>query len=111
MAGKLEGNGVWKLSRMTLPEHVQVINVCNENLNRMPPKQLAEYEMEQLNHMLQQSMLNRVPLCIKMYDSLEDLYIVGVVEAISRLYGRFKVGDDWFLVEDIEAIEQDDGPC
>lgn len=111
MAGKLEGNGVCKLSRMTLPEHVQAINVFNENLKVMSRKQLADHEMEQLNHVLLKSMLNHVPLCIKMYDPLEDLCIVGVVEAISRLYGRFKIGDDWFLIEDIEAIEQDDGPC
>lgn len=111
MAGKLSGNGVWESSRMMLPEHVQALNDWAAEQQRRPRKQLADHELEQINRALQQSMRYRVQLCIRLYDTLEELKVVGVVEAVSRLYGRFKVGDDWFSIEDIESIEQDEEPC
>lgn len=111
MAGKLEGNGVWESSRMMLPEHVQALNDWAAEQQRMPRKQLADHELEQINRALQQSMSHRVPLCINLYDPFEQLRVVGVVESVSRLYGRFRVGDDWFPIADIQSIEVDDEPC
>lgn len=104
MAGKLEGIDIWKSSSTVLPEHIEALNRDSREQLRRPRKQLDDHELEQINYALQQSMLHRVPISIEMYDPFEVLRIVGVIEGISRQYGRFQVGDDWFSLEDIQAI-------
>lgn len=106
MASKLEGNGLWESGRMMLPEHKEAINVLNGKLKRRERVYLDEQELEEINRGIQESMKYKVAVTIRMYDPLEELRIVGVVENISMQRGQFRVGDDWFMMEDIEGIEQ-----
>lgn len=58
-----------------------------------------------MSEILQYSMQCKVPVSILLQDSIEELYVIGTIAYISQQYGRFKVGDDWFHLDDIERIE------
>jgi len=58
-----------------------------------------------MSEMLQYSMQCKVPVSILLQDSIEELCVIGTIDYISQQYGRFKVGDDWFHLDDIERIE------
>jgi len=110
MASKLSGNGIWDTKWM-LPEHKEGHDRFVESLQHKPRVTLDEQEWEQISRALQQSMQFKVPLAIKLYDPLEELKVVGVIGNLSKRHGQFKVGDDWFLIDDIEGIEVDEEPC
>lgn len=104
MAGKLEDIEMWESCSEMMPQHAETLKgQVDEQLCR-PRKQLIAHELEQINDALHYSMEQRVPISIEMYDPFETLRIVGVIEGISKQYGRFQVGDDWFSLEDIQAI-------
>jgi len=54
---------------------------------------------------LYQSMELRIPITIRMYDTIEKLLVIGIIEDIDRQQGKFRVDGEWFLLGDIVEIE------
>jgi len=56
--------------------------------------------------MLYRSLELRMPITIRMYDVLEQLMVIGIIEDINRQQRKFRVDGEWFLLGDIVEIEQ-----
>lgn len=63
---------------------------------------------ELISDALRQSMQYKISLSLHMYDPYEELKVVGIVNNVSTLHGRFRVDDDWFNIDDIEDIVVED---
>lgn len=105
MSLKLEGNGLWESSRMMLPEHKGSIIQKDQEQKRRERIQLDYQELDYINDALIQSLRHSKSVSIRMYHSLEELVIIGVVERVDRQAGRFKVDGECFILGDIEGVE------
>lgn len=102
---KLEGNGMWESSRMMLPEHIVQINQWATEIKKRERIELDEQEWEDVSRTVGISMLQRQQVKLRMFHELEDLEIVGIVERVDQLKGRFMVDGEWFAIRDIEGAQ------
>ncbi|WP_337098777.1 YolD-like family protein [Paenibacillus sp. YIM B09110] len=108
MRKKLEGNGLWESSRMMLPEHKAEIVRNNEALKRRVRASLDEQEWEAVSRAVAESLQLRVPITLRMFHPLEELTIIGIVDRVDSLKGRFMIDGEWFPVQDIEGVASSD---
>ncbi|MBH5316737.1 YolD-like family protein [Paenibacillus sp. GSMTC-2017] len=108
MRKKLEGNGLWESSRMMLPEHKAAINSQVESLKRRSRIELDEQEWEHVSRAVSESLLRRQQIKVRMFHPIELLTIIGIVDRVDELKGRFMVDGEWFPIRDIEgaALEE-----
>jgi hypothetical protein len=108
MRKKLEGNGLWESSRMMLPEHKAAINHHSESLKRRERIQLDEQEWEHVSRAVSESLLRRQPITVHLFHPVELLTVIGIVDRVDELRGRFMVDGEWFPTADIEgaALEE-----
>lgn len=106
MVGKLEGNGLWESSRMILPEHKEAYLQFNQELKRKERQELDEQERERISTAIQGSLRHRKSVTLRLFDPLEDLQVIGVVERIDSHLMRLKVDGEWFRIEDITGAEE-----
>lgn len=107
MRKKLEGNGLWESSRMMLPEHKARINEHTESLKHRQRIELDVDEIEQVTRALEASYQNHVSIELKMFDKIEELKVIGVVERIDQLSKQFMVDGEWYKFADIEGVQAD----
>lgn len=107
MRKKLEGNGLWESSRMMLPEHKIRINEHSESLKHRQRIELDVDEIEQVMRALSASYQNRIPIELKMFDKLEELKVIGIVERVNQLTKQFMVDGEWYKFADIEGVQID----
>lgn len=105
MRKKLEGNGLWESSRMMLPEHVKRINEHSGTLALRERPNLDNQELEQIGRRLLESFKTRSLITVRMFHPTEQLQVVGMVDRIDQRGGSFMVNGDWFLLEDIEGVD------
>lgn len=105
MRKKLEGNGMWESSRMMLPEHKSAHLRQQDDLRKRQRVYLDDQELEQIGRRLIESLNKRTIVEVRMYDPREQLRVVGIVDRIDRQRGRFLVNGDWFILGDIEGVE------
>lgn len=98
-------NVIWESSRMMLPEHKERIIEHRRELNRKERVELAAEEWEQIERVMSQSLEQRRPIRIRLYDPFEELLVIGIVDRIDARRGRFLVDGYWFTVGDIESAE------
>ncbi|REK76433.1 YolD-like family protein [Paenibacillus paeoniae] len=103
MRKKLEGNGLWESSRMMLPEHKAAINAYSESLRRRVRIELDEQEWEQVSRVVSESLLRRQPISVRLFHPVELLTVIGIVDRVDELKGRFMVDGEWFPIGDIEG--------
>jgi hypothetical protein len=76
----------WQSSRMMLTEHVEAILHHNRTKNHRERVELDDQELQIITTALQQSMHTKQAVTLTMFDLVEDLQIVGIVERLdSRL--------------------------
>jgi hypothetical protein len=98
----------WQSSRMMLPEHVEAILHHNRNKNNKDHKELDEQELANISLTLHQSMHNKQAVTLTMFDLVEDLQVIGIVERLDARLRRLKVDGEWFGMDDIVSVELDD---
>lgn len=103
MRKKLEGNGLWESSRMMLPEHKAAINDHSESLKRRNRIELDEQEWEHVSRVVSESLLRRQPVSVRLFHPFELLTVIGIVDRVDELKGRFMVDGEWFPIRDIEG--------
>lgn len=108
MRKKLEGNGLWESSRMMLPEHKAAIIENNEALKQRARSVLDEQEWEAVSRSVAESLQLRLPITLRMFHPLEELTIIGIVDRVDSLKGRFMIDGEWFEVKDIEGVTTSD---
>ncbi|MCR2804938.1 YolD-like family protein [Paenibacillus soyae] len=108
MRKKLEGNGLWESSRMMLPEHKAAIIRHTESLKRRERVQLDEQEWEHVSRAVSESLQRRQPITVRLFHPMELLTVIGIVDRVDELKGRFMVDGEWFPIADIEgaALEE-----
>lgn len=105
---KLEGNGMWESSRMMLPEHIVRINQWATEIKKRERIELDEQEWEDVSRAVGQSMQMRQQIKLRMFHEFEELEIVGIVDRVDQLKGRFMVDGEWFAIRDIEGAQIED---
>lgn len=103
MRKKLEGNGLWESSRMMLPEHKIAINEQEKTLRQRQRVELDEQEWENVALSVTESLHQRQPITLRLFHPLEELTVIGIVDRIDPLKGRFMVDGEWFAIHDIEG--------
>lgn len=111
MRKKLEGNGLWESSRMMLPEHKYAINEWSGETMRRERVQLDEQEWDHVSRAVSDSLQHRQPIIVRLYHPEELLTVIGVVDRVDPLKGRFMVDGEWFPVGDIEDASPLAAPC
>ena len=102
---KLEGNGMWESSRMMLPEHKVALNAWDRERQKRKRIELDEQEWEDVSRAVGQSMQQRQQIKLRMFHEFEDLEIVGIIDRVDQLNGRFMVDGEWFAVRNIEGAQ------
>jgi len=102
---KLEGNGMWESSRMMLPEHKVALNEWDRERQKRRRIELDEQEWEDVSRAVGQSMQQRQQVKLRMFHEFEELEIVGIVDRVDQLKGRFMVDGEWFAIRDIEGAQ------
>lgn len=97
----------WESSRMMLPEHIEAILHYNRNMNNKERKELDEQELQLISLAAQQSMHTKQAVTLRLFDLVEDLQVIGVVERVDRRLRRLKVDGEWFGMDDIVRVELD----
>ena len=105
MRKKLEGNGLWESSRMMLPEHKTAINKQTEVNKHRERIHLDEQEWEAVARAVGESLQNRRLVSIRLFHPIEALKVIGIVDRIDELRGRFMVDGEWFPIKDIEGAD------
>lgn len=95
----------WESSRMMLPEHIEAILHHNRTKNNKERKELDEQELKLISLALQQSMQTKQAVTLTMFDLVEDLQVIGVVERLDGRLRRLKVDGEWFEMDDIVSVE------
>nr|MBC9199788.1 YolD-like family protein [Paenibacillus sp. PL91] len=108
MRKKLEGNGMWESSRMMLPEHKVALNEYDREMKKRQRIDLDEQEWEDISRMVAESMQHRVEISVRMFHITEMLTVVGVVNRVDQLKGRFMIDGEWLLIRDIEGVKVED---
>ncbi|WP_141505945.1 YolD-like family protein [Paenibacillus luteus] len=109
MRKKLEGNGIWESSRMMLPEHKVAINEQEQASRQRQRIELDEQEWENISRFVMESLQQRHPIAIRLFHPLEELSVIGVVDRVDQLKGRFMVDGEWFSIRDIEGASIEEG--
>lgn len=107
MRKKLEGNGLWESSRMMLPEHKVAINEQEKALRQRQRVELDEQEWENVARSVTDSLQQRQPVTLRLFHPFEELTVIGIVDRIDQLKGRFMVDGEWFAIKDIEGAVTD----
>ncbi|WP_028611105.1 YolD-like family protein [Paenibacillus harenae] len=103
MRKKLEGNGLWESSRMMLPEHKVAINEHEAVLRRRQRVELDEQEWEHVARSVTESLQQRQQIKLRLFHPIEELTVIGIVDRVDQLKGRFMVDGEWFPIGDIEG--------
>lgn len=85
--------------------HVEAIIKQHDGQYRREKVEFDHQELEMISQALQQSLMQRLQIKIKMHDLFEQLEIIGIVERVDSQLKRFKVNGDWFELDDIEGVE------
>lgn len=109
MRKKLEGNGMWESSRMMLPEHKVALNEYDREMKKRQRTELDEQEWEDVSRIVAESMQHRVEISVRMFHPTEKLTVVGIVDRVDQLKGRFMVDGEWFSIKDIEGAKVEEG--
>lgn len=105
MRKKLEGNGLWESSRMMLPEHKVAINEHEISLRQRQRVELDEQEWEQVSLSVTESLQQRLPVKLRLFHPAEELIVIGIVDRVDQMKGRFMVDGEWFAIRDIEGAD------
>ncbi|GGD86700.1 YolD-like family protein [Paenibacillus nasutitermitis] len=106
MAG---GNWMWEDSRMRLPEHEHGHNRHQQELKLREQKVTGEPQWSEIAPFFSGSLHEHREIRIKLFDALEELSVIGIVERIDPWESRFMVNGDWFRIADVEAAEWEAG--
>jgi len=102
-------NLLWESSRMILPEHKERIRTRRDQARRGGRRErpeLDEQEWELIQEAVAQSLHERVPVRLRMYDPFEDCIVEGIVEQVDPVRRRIRVNGDWFEIADIIGAER-----
>ncbi|MGM0879412.1 MAG: YolD-like family protein [Bacillota bacterium] len=108
MRKKLEGNGLWESSRMMLPEHKAAINEHENALRQRQRVELDEQEWEHVARSVAESLQQRHQITLRLFHPVEELTVIGIVDRVDQMKGRFMVDGEWFSIKDIEGAVMDE---
>lgn len=90
---------------MMLTEHKVEINLWANEVKKRERIELDEQEWEDVSRPVAQSMQQREPIKIRMYHEVEELEIIGIVDRIDQMKGRFMVDGEWFPIRKNRGCE------
>lgn len=67
--------------------------------------ELDEQEWESVSQAVSDSLSHRKEITLHMYHPLEELTLIGIVDRVDQLKGRFMVDGEWFAIRDIEGAQ------
>jgi hypothetical protein len=100
-------NLLWESSRMILPEHKDRINDHRDEVRRGGRRErpvLDEQEAELIAAAIAESLQERVPVRLRMYDPFEELIVEGIVEQVDPAHRKFRVDGEWFSLDSIVGV-------
>ncbi|MFW5436232.1 YolD-like family protein [Paenibacillus apiarius] len=104
---KLHGDGLWH--GFIMPEHKTALVEQQRERKRRPRPTLDEQEWEQIGSRLQESMLERMPITLEMYDPFESCQLTGIVLNVDSLGKRVRLLLDgekqWVSLGDILNVQ------
>jgi len=103
------GNWMWEDSRMMLPEHKQRHNRHQQELKVREQKVLDEAQWGEIAMLFSESLHEHREIRVKLFDAMEELSVIGIVERIDPWGSRFMVNGDWFRILDVEGAEWEAG--
>lgn len=71
-------------------------------MNKRP--QIGERLAEQIVRFLSETYRAKRPVSLRMYDEIEDVRVVGIIERFDTATGRFMVDGEWFDSADIIGL-------
>ncbi|WP_138753558.1 YolD-like family protein [Paenibacillus sinopodophylli] len=104
MKKKLTGNGLWESSRMMLPENKVAINKLFVEKQKRQRTELDEQECTIISQLFDASLNNRQEIKLQMFHPTEELEVIGIIDRVDQLNGRFMVDGEWFVIRDIEGV-------
>ncbi|RUL48806.1 YolD-like family protein [Lysinibacillus antri] len=74
--------GTIKWTSLMLPEHIQRLRAWENKLHHMPPKEKADWELEELHKTIQQAYQLKMPITFTLYKQDTWQTITGIITAI-----------------------------
>lgn len=103
MESELHNNRYGETSRIEMSHHKEEASYIAAEHQR---KLTVEIDHNRLADALYQSLEQRTSIAIMMYDIMEQLMVIGTVEAIDPEHNKFRVDGEWFMLKDIMDIKQ-----
>ncbi|MHB0944548.1 YolD-like family protein [Paenibacillus sp. ALE1] len=106
MSKKLEENGLWKSSRIIIPEHKEAYLKLMRDRQRRGKPELDDQEVQLIEQALIESYNSRKPVSVTVFSPFDDEVMTGVITVINTARREVKLsrGEDdysWIKLEDI----------
>lgn len=103
-------NLLWESSRMMLPEHKELIQQHQKQLNQKTKPELDEQEVEWLEHQIQEAIRQQSTIRFNLYNPYETRTVVGTIQKVDLHTQQLKLltpnGDiEWFSLSDLVSIQ------
>lgn len=101
-------NLLWESSRMMLPEHKEVLQRHQKELNKRIKPILDEQQVELVSQSIAEAMKQNKEVKIRIFHLYQDSYIAGKVQKISperdKVQIKSKDNDEWIYFDEILDI-------
>ncbi|WP_442600483.1 YolD-like family protein [Paenibacillus sp. KN14-4R] len=91
-------NGLWESSRMIIPQHKSMMLDYARDKQRKTKSEFDEQGLQEINYAINQSLQYRHPVELSLYDSFEDLKVIGVVVKVDIHAKRIRVDGDGLIL-------------
>ncbi|MCM3257076.1 YolD-like family protein [Paenibacillus lautus] len=113
MSKKLEKNGLWESSRMTLPQHKErIVEHVNKRTTIEKPT-LHEDEWENIAQNINLSISFNESVVIEIYNQYGNRLVEGVVSSISKIGKKLRLewdaGYEWVDFDEIVSVKSGNG--
>jgi hypothetical protein len=105
---KLEDNGMWESSRFMMPEHIGALRMQERGWTKREKPLLDEDQLHTISVAVSQSKSAKQPVTLTLFDTFEDLQVIGIVEDYNSHQRRLKVDGEWFDMNDIISADVPD---
>jgi hypothetical protein len=101
---RLQGNGLWESSRLTLPEHKEAINRHLKETERVKKPILDEQQQERIQERLAGAFRSRSEVSVIRFTPYGNETVTGTIAKLDALSGRILVSGTWVSLRDIVEV-------